>query len=106
MDCEFNEASPVESVPTSVSFPLSQLVLVQQGVVTKLVRGLSQEPQEPVHRRGLERLRGRLMESPRLGELLESLPEAVLFPHLHHQNPQGPQELAHRRVVEPPRVQE
>ena len=68
--------------------------------------GLSQEPQEPVHRRGLERLRVRLMESPRLGELLESLPEAVLFPHLHHQNPQGLQELAHRRVVEPPRVQE
>ena len=68
--------------------------------------GLSQEPQEPVPRRGLESLRVRSMESPELGELLESLPEAVLFPHLHHQNPQGPQELAHRRVVKPPRVQE
>ena len=68
--------------------------------------GLSQEPQEPVHRRVLESLRVRLMESARLGELLGSLPEAVLFPHLHHQNLQGPQELAHRRVVEPPRVQE
>ena len=60
--------------------------------------GLSQEPQEPVPRRGLESLQVRSMESPELGELLESLPEAVLFPHLHHQNPQGPQELAHRKL--------
>ena len=66
--------------------------------------GLSPEPQEPVHRRGLERLRVRLMESPRLGELLESLPEAVLFPHLHHQNPQGPREPAHLQDQELVRV--
>ena len=46
-----------------------------------------QEPQELVLRRGLESFRVRLMESPQLGELLESLPEAVLFPHLHRQNP-------------------
>ena len=51
-------------------------------------RGLGpQEPLEPVLRRGLESLRVRLLESPQLGELLESLPEAVLFPHLHRQKP-------------------
>ena len=68
-------------------------------------RGLGpQEPQEPVLRRGLESLRVRLMELPQLGELLGSLPEAVLFPHLHHQNPQGPREPAHLQDQEPVRV--
>jgi hypothetical protein len=51
------------------------------------------QAQEPQHLRvlglvkGMELLRVRLMESPQLGELLESLPEAVLFPHLHRQKP-------------------
>ena len=81
------------------------------GLAHLRVPGLAQGPQESAHRRGLgraqgpqeperlrvlglvkgpqglERLRVRLMESPQLGELLESLPEAVLFPHLHRQKP-------------------
>ena len=64
----------------------------------------AQGPQELTHLRVLERLRVRLMESPQLGELLGSLPEAVLFPHLHHQNPQGPREPAHLQDQEPVRV--
>ena len=85
-----------------------------QELAHRQLLGLAPGPQEPTNRRaqeperlrvlgpqGLERLRVRLMESPQLGELLRSLPEAVLFPHLHHQNLQGPQELALHRVREP-----
>ncbi len=60
--------------------------------------------QKPRHLRVRELLRVRLMESPQLGEQLESRPEAVLFPHLHQQNPQGPREPAHLQDQEPVRV--
>ena len=114
---------PQESAPCRV------LGLAQgpQELAHRQLLGLAPGPQEPANRRaqeperlraqepepehlqvlglvkGLECLRVRLMDSPQLGELLGFLPEAVLFPHLHHQNPQ---ELAQRRVGEPPRVQE
>ena len=57
--------------------------------------------QKPGHLRVRERLRVRLMESPQLGEQLESRPEAVLSPHLH---PQRPREPAHLQDQEPVRV--
>ena len=69
-----------------------------------LAQGPQEPAQKPGHLRVLERLRVRLMESPQLGELLGSLPEAVLFPHLHHQNPQGPREPEHLQDQEPVRV--
>ncbi len=72
--------------------------------VLVLAQGPQEPAQKPGHLRVLERLRVRLMESPQLGELLGSLPEAVLFPHLHHQNPQGPREPAHLQDQEPVRV--
>ena len=71
------------------------LVLVQepQELAHLRVLVLAQGPQEPAPLQVKEpaqkpgHLRVRLMESPQLGELLESLPEAVLFPHLHRQKP-------------------
>jgi hypothetical protein len=45
-----------------------------QELVQELAQELAQEPQELAHRRGLGRLRVRLMESQHLGELLEPLP--------------------------------
>ena len=69
--------------------------------VLALAQGPQEPAQKPGHLRVLERLRVRLMESPQLGELLGSLPEAVLFPHL---NPQGPREPAHFQDQEPVRV--
>ena len=57
------------------------------------VLALAQGPQEPAQKSG--HLPVRLMESPQLGELLGSLPEAVVFPESYHQEPP---ELAHFRV--------